>query len=391
MYAYIIQGKPLLGALTVFVLLSSAVFCFANPAPTKNPQTTIWPRLDGNINDPNCAAAFSIARAAFLSSSERLFLAASDIQKNNPGIILAPPQEVRLDDFLKNPHWNTEVTDPNSIEITEEKETDRYSYPGTLYIQKNPLSTWRIAIEKKPFRDAYTYSFYLMNSTIEINKIEDLLSAPQQNKMELKEIPIDAGYNGMWLVQNAITKNILIIAKNPTYPEPWDDFADWIIYLPDNKDSANSICRIHFKPNVDSNHTRELLPKPLYSLAILLYQILGTPEQEGTYHAIDRVRGKADTAWKNLLFRPWALQDAYNPPEQIDQELKLHAKYSAGYRKQYQQFKKLRAEALPVLAKYYQTTLHQSKQDAEILAKTSLDRAIGAHFLLHKERPKPST
>jgi hypothetical protein len=358
-----------------FSLVLAAALSCAGPALARA-SAAPYPRITQARDAKACGQALAVARRAFASAAPKLADAAPFIlNENKPdfGIMLAPAAH--------NPDADDFILDESAIE----RETGGAF--RSIFRQKAPSGRARFVVTQQKMNwQGDWYGLYLVDVALDLEKTSELLAAEKEagGKNPSIKTPgaarlFDRAWQRPWLLRDPKTSQWVGIDTQ----HPAAFFADWIVYKPAKQD-AGIACRIAFRP--PAKRAADLLPAgPARKLALLLDTIIGVPAQdEGTYHATDRVHVAAAHAVANLALRPWALEEPYNSAEEIEKGLAAWMQRSPVYRAQYRRAKVLYPQASRALTSYYRRALRKSPQEAAALAKESLARAYGAHFVFPK-------
>jgi hypothetical protein len=327
-----------------------------------------WPQITKASDASSCRQALVVATRAFASSAPKLSDAAPLILRDKKpalGIVLAP--------------------DGGAAEgggfIVDEQAIEAKDAPGgalkALFLQRVPVGGFRLVVSRQKMNwQGDWYGLYVADSALDADKLTDVLSP---EKVTGARIVFDRAWQQPWLIRDPDSG--VIVGIDTQHPAGFLD--DWIVY----KASGASIavaCHIAFRPPAE--RAAQLPPAGvLRELAALLDTIVGVPAQdEGTYHATDRVRLAALQAWANAALRPWAMAEPYNSPVEIEHGLKAWSRKSAAFAAQHRRMQALYPRALAALAAHYRATLRRPPAEAAALAKRVLDRAVGAHFVFAK-------
>jgi len=317
-----------------------------------------WPKLYYGNELPACTDVLGVARRAFLSPAEWVFEAAAQVPASDTQIILAPTE--RSDSFLIDSGF-TEVRQMGS---------------STVFLHKYS-SRQRFVVRQTPFNsNGDFYGLYLVPSSATPDMIADMLKqADRDNTGDVTKV--FTGWQRPWLIY-ARYGAVAIDTK-----EPWDFLADWFVYVEDKNRVGQPICKMAFRPDV--RNAVDLLPAgPLREFAELADEILGPPSpNEGTLNPTARIRSRARNALANLMERPWAIKEPYNSTREVDENLTRWAEQDSFQKEQYDRLKAVYPQALLVLTQHY-TSLNKSESDAAALARQSLERVLGTHFVFHK-------
>ena len=346
--------------------LAPAIVLFAGAAHAGQPS---WPRITQASDPAACRQALVVAKLAFGSSATKLADAAPAILKDRKpafGILLAP-------DGAGNAEGGDFIVDDAAIE-----RKDVAGDVKAVFLQRAPAGGFRFAVKQQKMNwQGDWYGFYVAQASLDADKLADLLTDEKQTAVK----PVfELAWQRPWLVRDPESQEIVGIDTQ----HPAGFLEEWIVYRI-AKGTATPACRIAFRPPV--KHAVDLLPAgPLRRFAALLDDTIGVPAQdEGTLHVTRRVHLTAANAVANLALRPWAVAEPYNSAAEIAEGLKAWSHKSAIFRAQYRQVQALYPQALQALASYYRTALAKSPADASALAKLSLDRAVGAHFVFPKK------
>jgi hypothetical protein len=325
------------------------------------------PRITQAADAGACKQALAVARLAFDSSAPKLSDAAPMIlidKQATSGILLAPDGDNGEDGGF----------------IVDETAIERVNIGGMLraiFLQGDPVGGFRFVVTQQKMNwQGDWYGLYLADAALDAGKLADLL-APE--KVEAAKIVFDRAWQRPWLVRDLETGQIVGIDTQ----HPAEFLADWIVY----KTAAGAVtpaCHIAFRPPVE--RAAELLPAgPLRALAALLDAIVGVPSRdEGTLQPTARIRIAARQAWANAALRPRSMAEPYNSAGEVERGLKTWSRRSRVFAAQYRRMNALYPRALAALTAHYRTALGKSPLEAATLARQSLDRAIGAHFVFPK-------
>jgi hypothetical protein len=246
-----------------------------------------------------------------------------------------------------------------------------------MFLQGDPVDGVRFVVTQQKMNwQGDWYGLYLADAALDAGKLADLL-APE--KVEAAKIVFDRAWQRPWLVRDLETRQIVGI--DTQHPAGFLD--DWIVYKM-SSGMVTPACHIAFR--LPAEHAAQLLPAgPLRELAALLDAAVGVPSQfEGTLQPTARIRIAATQAWANAALRPWAIAAPYNSAREIADGLKAWSKRSPVFAAQYRRINALYPRALAALTAHYRTSLRKPPAEAAALAKQSLDRAVGAHFVFPK-------
>jgi hypothetical protein len=324
------------------------------------------PRITQAADADACRQALIVAKLAFESSAPKLSDAAPLIliDKLATGILVAPDG----------------ANGEDSSFVVDETAIERVTVGGVLkemFLQGDPVDGVRLVVTQQKMNwQGDWYGLYLADAALDAGKLADLL-APE--KVEAAKIAFDRAWQRPWLVRDLETRQIVGIDTQ----HPADFLADWIVYKAAGG-AVTPACHIAFRPPVEE--VIVLLPAgPLRDLVALLDQIVGVPSQsEGTLQPTARIRVAATQTWANAALRPWAVAAPYNSAREIADGLKAWSKRSPVFGAQYRRMNALYPRALAALAAHYRTALRKSPMEAATLARQSLDRAVGAHFVFPK-------
>jgi len=322
------------------------------------------PRITDAADANACRQALAVAKLAFGSAAPKLSDAAPAMAADKPsasGIVLAP-------DGSRGESVGF-IVDATAIE--------RAASGGplkALFLQGAPADGFRFVVTRQKMNwQGDWYGLYVADAKLGADKLADLLAA---DKVEGASIVFDRAWQQPWLVRDP--QSLQIVGIDTQHPAEF--LADWIVTRIADGAPAKA-CRIAFRPPVET--APELLPAgPLRELAALLDEIVGVPAQdEGTFNATGRIRVAATQAWANAALRPWATESPYNSQAEIENGLKAWSRKSATFGAQYRRMNALYPRALAALEAHYRTALGKPPREAAPLAKQSLDRAVGAHFV----------
>jgi hypothetical protein len=333
-----------------------------------------FPRIVEATDAKACHQALVVATRAFQSTAPKLADAAPAILRDGKpafGILLAPngssgeEQDYIIDEQA----------------ITQSEETGDFE---KVLLQKSPADGFRfIVTQEKMNWQGDWHALFLANAALEGEKLAAGLGAAKGKdaKVDGVKVVFKDAWQQPWLVRDPQTNQIVAIDAQ----HPADFLARWIVYAA-VKGAAVPVCRIAFGP--PAKDATGLLPAgPLRQFAVLLDAIVGIPSQsEGTFNASGRNRVAAANGWMNLVLRPWAMPEPYNTAAEVEAGLKRWSKARAVYRAEYLRFQVLYPRALRALVSHYRAALRKSPRAAAALAKQSLDRAIGMHFMFAKGR-----
>ncbi len=345
--------------------LAFATLLFAGAA---HAEPASWPRITQASDAAACRHALVVGKLAFESSAPTLADAAPAILKEKKpafGILLAP-------DGAGNAEGGEFIVDDSAVE-----RKDVTGDVKAVFLQKAPIGGFRFAVTQQKMNwQGDWYGLYVIATSLDADKIAEVLSS---EKKEGAKVVFDNTWQRPWLIRDPESPQVVAIDTQ----HPADFVADWIVYKIANG-AAVVACHIAFRP--PAKRAVDLLPAgPLRRLAALLDDIIGVPAgDEGTLQATSRVHLAAANAVANLALRPWVVAEPYNSAAEIAEGLKVWSRKSAIFRAQYRRMQTLYPQALRALALHYRTALGKSPVESSALARQSLDRAVGAHFVFPK-------
>jgi hypothetical protein len=349
--------------------VAAAVLLLNAPAQARS-SAKPFPRIVDATNAKACRQALVVATLAFRSSAPKLSEAAPAILRDGKpasGILLAPNGS--------NGEEQDYIVDEQAV--TQSEETGDFK---KVLLQKTPADDPRFVVKQEKMNwQGDWHALFLANVALEGEKLAAALAAAKDAKADGVKVVFKDAWQQPWLLRDPQTSQIVAIDTQ----HPADFLARWTVYAA-AKGAAVPVCRIAFGP--PAKDATKLLPAgPLRQLAVLLDAIVGIPSQsEGTFNASGRNRVAAANGWMNLALRPWAMPEPYNTAIEVQAGLKRWSKGHAAYRVEYRRYQALYPRALWALASHYRVTLKKSRYDAKVLAKASLDRAIGMHFTFAK-------
>ena len=326
------------------------------------------PHITQAADPAACRQALVVARLAFESSVPRLSDAAPAILKDGKpafGILLAPDGD----------------SSESASFIVEDTAIERREAPSgalkALFMQRAPVDGVRFVVTQQKMNwQGDWYGLYVAAAALDAGKLADVLAA---EKVEGARIVFDRAWQKPWLVRDPDSGKI--VAIDTQHPAGFLD--DWIVYKVADG-AVTPACRIAFRPPAEE--TLVLLPAgPLRDLVEVLDGIVGKPAQdEGTYNATGRIRVAAMQAWANAALRPWAMAEPYNSQGEIARGLKTWSRKSPVFAAQYWRMQALYPRALAALVAHYRLALKKPPAEAATLARQTLDRVVGAHFVFPK-------
>lgn len=333
-------------------------------AAPESAKSTSYPCIVDGPSNEDSELVLKGVKLAFQSKYSRLPDAAREVRAKYKQLVLWPADEGSIES-----------------DTTEFENSPEGCNAKLMCLQKKPYAGTRILV-----RDAY-FNWQGDMFNVFFAKTEDTAKKifEKFDKLDISDKPIP-GYPAVmsqtwqrpWIFKNPKSGKFLVVDTQ----HPAEIMTDWEVFEPAKDGSARVAFKIRLRP--PSEKARDLLPKgPLLQLAILLDKIVGKPkENEGTFHATDRLRIEVEEMWADLLYRPWAIAEPTSTRGQVDAYLKKWSKRARAYHSQYTQLKALYPFAETALISYYGRTHGKNHDQAVILAKRSLDLAYRSHFKL---------
>ena len=327
-------------------------------------QPNEYPCIVGGPLNEDSQLVLKGVKLAFQSKQPKLTDAAKEVRAKYKHLVLWPTDEGGID------------ADTTEFDVSPEGSDSR-----KLCLQKKPFAGTRILVRDKYFNwQGDMFNVFLAKTDDPAKKIFEKF-----DKEEISDKPIP-GYPAVmnetwqrpWVFKNPKSGKLLVVDTQ----HPAEIMTDWVVYEPAKDGSVKTAFKIKLRP--PSQTGRDLLPKgPLLHMGILLDKIIGKPSNnEGTFHATDRLRIEVEQMWADVLYRPWAIAEPSSTRAQVDAYLKKWSKKAKSYHSQYTQLKALYPFAETALISYYQRSLGKTHDQAVKLAKKSLDLAYRSHFQL---------
>jgi hypothetical protein len=312
-----------------------------------------------------CRQALAVAQRAFNTTAAKPADAAPLILADGQpdfGILLAPGAHT--------PDGDEMIVDASAVQ------QENGGHFKALFLQKAAQGARFVVTQQKMNWQGDFFGLYLADAARDADQTAELLAVGKQT--DAKTIFKDS-WQRPWLIRDPATSAVVAVDTQ----HPADVLADWIVYRNANG-AAAAACHIAFRPSV--RRTTDLLPTArLRALAALLDDIVGAPSRdEGTLQPTARIRVAAAQAWANAALRPWALAPPYNSASEVAGGLTQWAKRGAVYRARYRRLQALLPGAEKDLATHYRKSLRKPPREAAALARRSLARVIGAHFVFGK-------
>ncbi len=331
-------------------------------ALAKTSSREAYPRLVSGQKNPDCQLVLKAAKLAFESESNHYSNAGDAVRGKTKTVVVWPSDEGSEIGF-----------DEGFVDCPPPE-----PFKG-IYLQKQPSSSSRFLLRRIEFNwQGDWHDILAVRCTESDNsKLNDVIHDKDLDKKKAADVVMSNAWQRPWLFRNPANNSFIAVDTQ----HPAEFMADWLVYTIDKNGKAVKSATIRFRPGT-KGVAQEVPPGRLRELRDLLDQIAGIPKvEEGTLHPSTRARLRAETSWGNLLYRPWAIEDPYNPRATLDRGLKRWSKGSPVYRQQHNRLQQLYPEALSALSSYYEKHFKKIPAQAKAMAAQALDKVLRSHFI----------
>lgn len=282
-----------------------------------------------------------------------------------------------------------------SSDLIEKKEAGTSQFSVEFSWPKQMLNLPKTFVKmQRPFNwQGDWYALYWVPTT----KLSDMVNEAQEILKEKDDLHYKVLKKDLWqqpffiYVKNK--KEIVGVIPGPLY----SPISEWNLYVP-TRNGELSTCQIKFYLKTDELNLRnakrqvshvvsQLFPRKgaLCSLVKILDDMLGPGANEGTLQPTAGIRVHVCQLIVNIALRPWVIESidkefGIKEKAHVDKNLEKWALKNKTFLKQYQEMRRLYPLAEKELKDYYQMRFGKTADQAESLAKESLEMLYISFF-----------